>query len=418
MFRTLLILAITTLVVARPAAAAGPPIDTMSFDETIALDPLGDAAITLTFTLSAPQYQNWQQKYGQNKALLKRDLSRVVSQYETYNWDAQTNEMERRITVSVSAHGAVVHRGGGQYELDVPKNWRGGQVNGTTLEYNYVESLGVGLVGQYNVKVVLPSDARDIAKTTGESGEPVVRYTVPVTRRAGTLVLLISGVMTLVLGAVLMSVAVLVHRRRPGGTVGNLPMTAGRVGMLALVALAALRGVAGAGPATPGELLAKLGTAIDGGDAAGVRASFDTSKPGGRDYPEFLVAIAAMNAGKVAVLAKADGYGAAVRARAEPLLVRAWGAATLAYGPQLAGATDLTEGSRFYPPGFKGEAVIVKKGGAFLLDASKVLDGVDAAYLKTEKARFVKLGADWTKAARSTTSADDFLATLAKLAKE
>ena len=223
------VLAIAALLASAPATAAGPPIDTIAFDESITLDPIGDASIAITFTLSASQYVNWQQKYGQNKSLLRRDLGKLVSQYETYNWDVQTNEMERRLTVSVNAHGAVKHRGGGQYELEVPPSWRAGPIQGTTLEYNYVESLGVGVVGQHNVKVILPPGTHDIAQGSGESGEPVVRYTVPVPHRVAAVALLVSGLTTILIGAGLIAFALLFRRPRSGAlrpaSVGNLPTT-------------------------------------------------------------------------------------------------------------------------------------------------------------------------------------------------
>ncbi|MGE5183358.1 MAG: hypothetical protein ACM31C_14910 [Acidobacteriota bacterium] len=142
-----------------------------------------------------------------------RDLGKLVSQYETYNWDIQTNDMERRLTVKISAHGAVKHRGGGQYELDVPASWRGGDVRGNVIDYNYVESMGVGVVGHHNVKVVLPRGAREIAQTAGESGQPVVRYTVRVARPGPMLGLLVPGAGALVLGAGL--IAWSLPRRRP-----------------------------------------------------------------------------------------------------------------------------------------------------------------------------------------------------------
>ncbi len=207
------------LAVAPPAGAEVAPMETMSFDESLTLDPLGDATISIALSMTAQQYAIWQQKYGPNKALLKRDLGKLVSQYDTYNWDIQTNDMERRLTVKISAHGAVKHRGGGHYELDVPASWRGGDVRGNVIDYNYVEPMGVGVVGHHNVKVVLPAGARGIAQTTGESGQPVVRYSVRVARHGPMLGLLLPGGGAILLGAALIAWSLL--RRRPG-RVGTL----------------------------------------------------------------------------------------------------------------------------------------------------------------------------------------------------
>src|SRR5581483_3573032 len=119
------------------------------------------------------------QKYGQNKSLLKRDMGKLVSQYDTHDWDVKVNDMDRQVTVSLGANGGVQYKGHGKYLFPVPKNWRGGDRNGTTLSYNFVEAIGAGAVGQYNVKVNLPADAKDIKlDDTNDSGERAVSYVV------------------------------------------------------------------------------------------------------------------------------------------------------------------------------------------------------------------------------------------------
>jgi hypothetical protein len=171
------------------------------------------------------------------------------------------------------------------------------------------------------------------------------------------------------------------------------------------------------GAATAPELLLKLGTAVDSGDGAAILACFDTSKPGGRVFPDYLVSTTGLNRGRVAVLHKADTYGAAVRAKAEPLLWRLWDP-TGDYAKLLAENTSAKEGSLIHPPGLKYAMVIVKKHGVFFFDASSVFQDVAAEWFEQEKAKFVKVGGEWTHAASSATSAEDLLAKLAKLADE
>ncbi|MFO0745457.1 MAG: hypothetical protein U1F43_07270 [Myxococcota bacterium] len=191
------------LLFAPAATAATPPVQTIAFDETMTLDALGDATFSIGFSLTASQYANWHQKYGENKSLIKRDVGKVVSQFDTYDWDVQVKEMDRRVEVAVKAHGAVKHLGNGVYELEVPKSWKGGARDGQTIGYNYVESLGIGLIGQYNVKVVLPPSAGDIVDATGESGERVLRYHAPVPGGGPNVVLLAVGAGVLALGLAL-----------------------------------------------------------------------------------------------------------------------------------------------------------------------------------------------------------------------
>lgn len=186
-------------------------LQTISFNQDMKVDELGDCAIKIAFNLNAKQYAAWNQKYGQNKSMLKRDLGKVLSQYDTYDWKIDVAEMDRQITVGVKAHGAVKHDGGGRYEFPVPKNWKGGGLNGNTLEYNYIEPLGEGAVGQYQIKLVLPASATGIKNDTGESGEPIVRYSVPVPRSHGGL-LLSAGIIIMVLGLAAMLLGVFAQR--------------------------------------------------------------------------------------------------------------------------------------------------------------------------------------------------------------
>jgi hypothetical protein len=159
---------------------AGPGMQTIAFDEIINVDELGDATATVNFTLTASQFANWNQKYGQNKSLLKRDMEKVFSQYDTYDWDVKIKEMERQVSVSFKAHGLVTHKADGRYEFPVPKNWKGGQISGKSIDYNFVEPMGGGSIAQFNAKVNLPSKAKDIQSAVGESGEKIIRYDVPV----------------------------------------------------------------------------------------------------------------------------------------------------------------------------------------------------------------------------------------------
>jgi hypothetical protein len=173
-FTTLLLLTLTF------STGAGPGFQTIAFDEVMNVNPLGDADMTVAFTLTASQFASWNQKYGQNKSLLKRDMEKIFSQYDTYDWDINIKEMERQVTVGLKAHGLVQYKKNGRYEFPVPKSWKGGQIVGHSIDYNFVEPLGAGALAQFNAKVNLPESASAIHSDTGESGEKIIRYDVPV----------------------------------------------------------------------------------------------------------------------------------------------------------------------------------------------------------------------------------------------
>jgi hypothetical protein len=208
--------------------AAGESLQTIGFNQEMKINALGDCEINIDFKLNAQQYAAWNQKYGQNKSLLKRDLGKLVSQYDAYDWKIDVREMERQVMVGVKAHGVVKHNGGGRYEFPVPKNWKGGAKNGNTLEYNYIEPFGTGVVAQYQIKLVLPDTATDIKDDVGESGEPVLRYAVPVGGSHGG-ILLTLGIMGMVAGLGVMGVGVfgqrlpLLKNRRGGGPIASDP---------------------------------------------------------------------------------------------------------------------------------------------------------------------------------------------------
>lgn len=177
-------------------AGAGPGMPTLSIGENMTIDAIGDGAIGISLTLTATQYANWNQKYGQDKSLLKRDMGKFVSQYDTYDWDIKSNDMDRTVNIGIKAHGLVSHLGNGHYEFDVPKDWKGGDRNGNTISYNFVQS-DSSMVQQFNCKVTLPPEAQDIKDDTGEAGQRVLRYTVPVPSKTHWVVLSLGGVIAL-----------------------------------------------------------------------------------------------------------------------------------------------------------------------------------------------------------------------------
>jgi hypothetical protein len=193
------ILILTVALMWAPFASAADMMQTLNFDQSMRIDPLGDCTMSIDFTLTAQQFAAWNQKYGRDKALLKLDMGKIVSQYDTYDWDVKVQEMERRVTVSFKAHGVVKHDGDGHYEFPVPKSWKGGGKNGNTLEYNYIEPIGSGVVGQYQTKLILPASTSDIKDDVGESGEPIVRYVVPVNSSSRALLLTV-GIIAMVIG--------------------------------------------------------------------------------------------------------------------------------------------------------------------------------------------------------------------------
>ncbi len=203
-------------------------VETINFDQKMLIDPLGNGTLTIKMNFTASQFQQWQAKYGQSKSLLKRDLDKLLSQYDTYGWDVTERQMEREITVTLSARGVMRYLGDGRYEFDVPKEWRGGERRENRYTFNYIEALGPGVMAQYAVTLELPASAIDFSDTTGTSGQQVVRYTVPPQpeKPAGPKIgLLAGGGVLVLLGGVLGVAGLITGNKKPG----NAPPKQGSV---------------------------------------------------------------------------------------------------------------------------------------------------------------------------------------------
>jgi hypothetical protein len=208
------LLLLVSLLRLAPCGFAQDTLDTLNVSNVMKITPLGDGIMTVTFTLTAKQFAAWQSKYGQDQGLLRRDMNNnYTGQFETSDWDVKTDTMNRTVAVSVKVRGAVIPRGGGVFEFRVPKQWRGGERNGTTYSYNFVDPISPGVVGQTNAKVVLPETASHFVEDKSETGDPVIQYQVP-TGGMGA-ILLWAGIASVFLGLVLAVIALAVLKDAP-----------------------------------------------------------------------------------------------------------------------------------------------------------------------------------------------------------
>jgi hypothetical protein len=197
---TMLTVACLLVVATVTVANAQGRLETLNIDMSMKMDAIGNGVMTMKYTLNAAQYQGWLNKYGGNQALLRRDMSKFVSQYETRDWTVEEKPMDRTITISLTVLGCVLHKQGGAFEFRVPKQWRGGERTGTTFSYNYVEAAGGGAVSQTNVKLILPETASNFLEDKSETGDRVIQYSAPVPG-SGRRMALWFGIVALIAGA-------------------------------------------------------------------------------------------------------------------------------------------------------------------------------------------------------------------------
>jgi hypothetical protein len=118
----------------------------------------------------ATQFINWQQRYGMNPSLLRREVGKMLSAYDITDFQIDKNEMNREVTVTIAASGATRNMGDGLVEMDVPKEWRLINQDGPELKFNFIEPLGTGVSIQHHVTVNLPEAATDVSELFPAAG--------------------------------------------------------------------------------------------------------------------------------------------------------------------------------------------------------------------------------------------------------
>ncbi len=188
--------ALTLILFAAMSAAQSAKAQTvLQFDETVNVDALGNGTFVIHMEFNAQQFQVWQQKYGTNPSLLRRDFSKMLSAYDITEFEIDKNDMERQVKLTITASGVTRNMGGGQVEMDVPKQWRLINQDGPELKFNYLESLPNGVSIQHYVTVQLAEGATDISEPfPAAGGMNRFTYQQPVASRSS---------MPLVLGIVL-----------------------------------------------------------------------------------------------------------------------------------------------------------------------------------------------------------------------
>ncbi len=168
------------------------------------------------------------------------------------------------------------------------------------------------------------------------------------------------------------------------------------------------------GADAPLALLQRFGDSVDAGKADDAAACIDTSTDTGKAYSEFIHGVALARKIRVEIVKTiTDKYGQETLTKAYDAMDRSNGALGMPYaiGKDFK-ADDAKEGYHFSPPGFMGEAVLKQKDGNWILDAGKVLDGVDRAVLKTELDNYTHQLQGFRDAVVASTSADDLITRL------
>ncbi len=147
----------------------------IEFNFDINIDKKGNAKIVYTQKATASQWKNLMAVYGNNPALLKRELIRSLPTYELENFSFKRDDMNRSFVFTFDAKGVVKYLGEGVWEFEYDKKSTAKRITDTKWFFTNSEAEN-NLVSQYNVTVTLPEEAKDVKTTVNEFGKSVLRY--------------------------------------------------------------------------------------------------------------------------------------------------------------------------------------------------------------------------------------------------
>jgi len=208
---------IVALAVALPAFTAvsrleaGQAPDMIQIESVSTVDRLGNAKMSLVFKLSAAQWTQWKQMYGDRPDVLRRDLRQQFARYVVEDFDLKRNDLERTATVSLSGRGLAAVRGDGTREIEISRNAR--QLTGAGREWLFQEQQqesAFSPILSETMKLVLPLGATNARLEQPGTDFARLVYQLP-GAGGGRSALLVSGCVLLLAGVGL----IVVGRRRP-----------------------------------------------------------------------------------------------------------------------------------------------------------------------------------------------------------
>ncbi len=162
----------------------------------------GDATIVYTQKATAMQWKNLMQVYGNNPALLKKEIISSLPTYDLYDFSFKKNEMEREFIFTFKAKGVARYKGNGIWEFEYDKKSTPKKISETKWFFTNSQNEN-NVIYEYNTSLTLPKNAKDTQLTQNEFGKSVLRYTLKPKKEfswwtiAGIL-LIIAGFITII----------------------------------------------------------------------------------------------------------------------------------------------------------------------------------------------------------------------------
>ncbi len=163
----------------------------------------GDAKVVYSMKATAMQWKQLMAIYGNNPALLKRQIIDSLPTYELTNFNFKKDEMNRSFIFSFDAKGVVKYLGNGKWQFEYDKKATAKKINETQWFFTDTENDGNVLL-ETDTTLTLPKGAKDVKTTVNEFGKNVLEYTLkPPTHINWLLIigilLFLAGIITVVI---------------------------------------------------------------------------------------------------------------------------------------------------------------------------------------------------------------------------
>jgi hypothetical protein len=207
LIRTLfLVLAATTRV--------GLSADTVNTDVVAHVNTYGDGKITLTFHLSASQWETWREQYGDHPDLLWRDLKQRFAKYALDKFDLQRNDIDRTAVANIDARAFATTLGNGTRAIEVEKEARFVSNSGSDWIFESVaQASPYSPIVTETTRVILPSVATNVHVENAGAGPQELVYQMPEGGQDNGLLFWL-GIAAIVVGVLLGLVGILLPKQQ------------------------------------------------------------------------------------------------------------------------------------------------------------------------------------------------------------
>lgn len=163
---------------------------------------VGDAKVIWKQQATAIQWKLLMQRYGNNPALLKKEVISSLPNYQLSNFQFKKDEMNRAFIFSFDAKGIVRYRGNGIWQFEYEKDMTPRKINNHTWLFSNTEADG-NFIDEEFITLILPKEIKNAHLSKNEFDDPVLEYYLKPSFIHSFSLVSIVGILLIVVGLIL-----------------------------------------------------------------------------------------------------------------------------------------------------------------------------------------------------------------------